>query len=46
MTDGQWRRLPLPANRAYRSARDLDPPRGTGQATILFDRSVILTSSS
>lgn len=35
--DGQWRSLPPPTNRAYRSARDLEPARGTGQATIMFD---------
>jgi hypothetical protein len=32
--DAQWRRLPLPSNRPYVSARDLDPPRGTGQVHI------------
>jgi len=35
--DAQWRRLQLPANRAYISARDLESPRGIGQATIMFD---------
>ena len=33
--DAQWRCLPLPSNRQYVSARDLDPPRGTGQVTLL-----------
>ena len=37
--DGQWRRLPLPTNRPYVSARLLQPERGCGQATILYDSS-------
>lgn len=35
--DGHWRKLPLPTNRPYASARDLSPERGCGQATILYD---------
>lgn len=35
--DGQWRKLPLPTNRSYVSARNLSPERGCGQATILYD---------